>query len=287
MAKNDTQDPTPGLLERLERAERAIVALASGRDVGAFATDEHRAALAALTAGPRAAVRARAAAAQLERETAKAREADRRTSQHEALVGRGRLVGDELPATLALALADERVCIELGKLRGPLGARGLALLALHLTSTRQRSRRETAAQYIGHALASAVSNGRGAAVARRLDADFDADFEGPDGAYHRVNPARVTPTMFLDGPGAWEHGFIFAALPAPFIARAYAQRLRWDELGLARAMVAGLDKLDALAGGRVRCLFVGAASLDEPEGSIARLLELRWPDAADASPEAA
>lgn len=283
MPKPETTPNHPDLLERIERVERALVALADrGRT---FATTDHHRALASLLGPAKEAAAVRQAAAQLERDRRKAAEAEARMRDYKAAVARGRLVGDDLPEVLAQALAAEHVCIELGKLLAPLRTdwRGVVLLALHETSTRPGSLRGTAAAILSRVLVDAAS--AGARVMGGVDggASFDGDDLRP-----LLTPSRLTRTMTVDAPGGWELLVSFAALPAAWVARVFAHRLTWDDMGVSREQIASLHKLPDLAAGQLRCLYVGApgwAGLEPIRGSAARLATLQRAGAdASASP---
>ncbi len=271
LAKND---PTTDLLERVERLEHALVAhVLRGSDFGV--TDEHHRALAAILGPAKEAAAARQLEAQRARDAVKQRAADARAREHELAVARGRLEGDALPPLLALALRSEHVCAALGKLLALFKSeKGLVLLALHTTSSRPTSRRDTAGKIIEHDLVRACDDGaRMALGGGRIEGG--ALF---DGSRPVIDSSRLTAALTVDGPDSWEHQTRFAVLPRTFFAAFARGRLDWPAVGVER-----FDALLEEPSDGWHTVFIGGPRLDDPRGSIARRVVLRRPVAAEAA----
>jgi hypothetical protein len=271
MAKND---PTTDLLARVERLEHALVAhVLRGSDFGVL--EEHHRALATILGPVKEAAAVRQLEAQRARDAAKQRAADARTREHELAVARGRLEGDALPPLLRLALRSELVCLALGKLLAPFKSeKGLVLLALHTTSSRPMSRRDTAGKIIEYDLVRACDDGaRMTLGGGRIDEGALFDGDRPV-----IDSSRLTAAPTVDGPDGWEHTFRCALLPVAFFAAHARGRLDWPALGVER-----FDALLEEPSAGWHTVYIGGPRLDDPRGSIARRVVLRRPAAAEAA----
>jgi hypothetical protein len=180
-----------------------------------------------------------------------------------------------LPPLLRLALRSELVCLALGKLLAPFKSeKGLVLLALHTTSSRPMSRRDTAGKIIEYDLVRACDDGaRMTLGGGRIDEGALFDGDRPV-----IDSSRLTAAPTVDGPDGWEHTFRCALLPVAFFAAHARGRLDWPALGVER-----FDALLEEPSAGWHTVYIGGPRLDDPRGSIARRVVLRRPAAAEAA----